>query len=245
MLNLESLLIQIICIAIMKVFKFIVLISFLIMSVGCGPNVTTIRGTKTAHHDLSGITDKNIYIADFTDKQGETLLFKKYKAALENYFFGYGYRVVDDIDESDLVAFISYGIGAPIVNTYSVPIYRYTSGRSDTSQSNVYSNQYGYIGYVTTTTHTMAKYEKVGTETKSYITYQRNFAMDILKVDAVLKKTPSKKVYEGRIKSIGRCNTVDAIMTELLQIMFKDFPGSGGTQDVDILSLTASNCSTN
>jgi len=209
------------------------------MFAGCGPNVTIVRGTKTVHHQLSEATNKNIYVADFTEKQGETLLFQKYKNALENYFFGYGYRVVDDVDEADLVAFISYGIGAPIVNTYSVPVYRYTPGRTNTQQSNVYSNQHGYIGYVTTTTHTMSKYEQVGTKVKSYITYQRNFAMDIVKVDSVLKNIPSKKVYEGRIKSIGSCNTVDGIMTELLVIMFKDFPGSGGTQDVDTASITA------
>ena len=213
--------------------------------VGCAPNVATVRGTRTVHHNLSDITDRNIYIADFTDKQGETLLFQKYKYALENYFFGYGYRVVDDIDETNLVAFISYGIGAPIINTYSVPIYRYTPGQSNTTQSNVYSNRYGYIGYVTTTKYTMSKYEQIGTETKSYITYQRNFAMDIVNVDTVLKKTPSKKVYEGRIKSIGSCNTVDRVMAELLQIMFKDFPGSSGTQDIDVLSLTTANCPSN
>ena len=226
------------------VFKTFILLLLSSVLLGCGPKVDLVKGTKTISHNLTA-AGGNIYIADFTDKAGETLLFQKYKSTLENYFFGHGLRVVDDVNEADLVAFISYGIGSPIVNTYSVPVYSYTPGRSKSSTSSVYSNQYGYIGYVTTTTHTMAKYERVGTEIKSYITYQRNFAMDILSVDAVTKEIPAKKVYEGRVKSIGSCYTVDEVMSELIQIMFQDFPGSQGTNEVQVISLTTPYCSKN
>lgn len=211
---------------------------------GCGPRVDTVRGTKTVHHDLQSING-SIYVADFSDNEGEDLLFKKYVSTLENYFFGHGFRVVDDVQEADYVAFISYGIGPPIINTYSVPLYSYTPGRRSQWTSNIYSNQYGYIGYVTTTKYTMPKYERVGTSIKSYITFQRNFAMDILSVDSVLKKAPAKKIYEGRIKSIGKCNTVDAVMSELIQIMFQDFPGTQGTKNVDVFSVTTPYCSSN
>lgn len=226
------------------VFKFSLLILFLLMISACGPKVETVRGTKTVHHELGSING-NIYLADFTNKEGEDLLFKKYANTLENYLFGYGFRVVDDIQEADYVAFISYGIGPPIVNTYSVPVYSYTPGRTSTNRSMLWSRSYGYIGYVTTTTYTMPKYDRVGTDVKSYITYQRNFAMDILSVESVLENKAANKVYEGRIKSIGACNTVDAVMNELIQIMFEDFPGSQGTKDVDVLSYTTVNCSRN
>jgi hypothetical protein len=226
------------------VFKTFILLLLSSVLLGCGPKVDLIKGTKTISHNLTAVVG-SIYIADFTDKKGETLLFQKYKSALENYFFGHGLRVVDDVNEADLVAFISYGIGSPIVNTYSVPVYSVTPARTNRSTSSVYSNQYGYIGYVTTTTHTMARYDKVGTKTKSYITYQRNFAMDILSVDAVTKEIPAKKVYEGRVKSIGSCNTVDEVMSELIQIMFQDFPGSQGTNEVQVISLTTPYCSKN
>ena len=220
-------------------FKFIVLLFFFGI-VGCGPNFAIVQGTKTVHHQLNSING-NIYLANFTEKEGEDLLFKKYADTLENYLFGYGFRVVDDIQEADYVAFISYGIGPPIVNTYSVPVYSYTPGKTKHDVLPLFSPRYGHLGFVSTTTYTMPKYELVGTEVKSYITYQRNFAMDILSVDSVFKKEQTKKVYEGRIKSIGACNTVDAVMTELIQIMFDDFPGSQGTNNVEVLSLTAAN----
>lgn len=227
-------------------FRLITLITLILLITACVPPVSVVRGTKTVHHELNSIQG-NIYVAKFTNenKEGADLLFNKYVDTLENYFFGHGFRVVDDIQEADYVAFISYGIGDPIVNTYSVPVYSYNPGKTRSWNTNVYSNTYGYLGYITTTEHTMPEYELVGYETKSYITYNRNFAMDILSVDTVFKKESAKKVYEGRVKSIGACNTVDAVMSELIQIMFQDFPGNQGTNNVDVYSVTTPYCAIN
>lgn len=211
---------------------------------GCFPPIGIVQGTKTVHHKFNSI-EGNIYIAKFSEDENydQDSVFNEYVTELENYFFGYGFRVVDDINEADYVGFISYGIGEPITNTYSVPIYRERPKRTYTLSD--YDSSTNTISYTTYTEHTMPEYEIIGYKTESYVTYDKNFAMDIVSVDSVLKQEPAKKVYEGRIKSSGACNSVNAVMSELLQIMFQDFPGTQGTNNVDVYSVTTPYCATN
>ena len=73
----------------------------------------------------------------------------------------------------------------------------------------------------------MPTYGVVGSSTSSSTTYTRAIALDIVDANS-LKADQPKKVYESRVKSSGSCSVIAGVFNELLEAMFKGFPGDNG-----------------
>ena len=73
----------------------------------------------------------------------------------------------------------------------------------------------------------MPTYGVVGSGTRSVTAYTRAIALDIVDAESMKKGSP-RKVYEGRVKSTGKCSIIVEVFDEMLEAMFTDFPGESG-----------------
>ena len=73
----------------------------------------------------------------------------------------------------------------------------------------------------------MPTFGVVGTRTSSSTTYTRNLAIDIVDTPSLNSKKP-KKIYEGRVKSSGRCREINYVIGEMMEALLQDFPGTNG-----------------
>ena len=144
-----------------------------------------------------------------------SLEFSHYKPRIEQKLASNGYTVINNPSEAKYVAFVAYGIDEGKSGVVSTPIFGQTGGGTTTFSS--YGGSY----------YTMPTYGMVGSSTTSVTQYSRAIALDI--VDAAsIKEGHPKKVFESRTKSVGACSAIAGVFDEILDAMFKDFPGQSG-----------------
>ncbi len=75
----------------------------------------------------------------------------------------------------------------------------------------------------------MPTYGVVGSQAYSYnvTTYTRNVAVDIVTAGSLKDGSPSK-IYESRAVSKGSCSQMPEVIDEILEAIFKEFPGESG-----------------
>jgi hypothetical protein len=154
-----------------------------------------------------------------------SLEFAHYKKQIEQKLAANGYSIVNNPSEAQFIGLVAYGIDNGKSAIVSTPIFGQTGG--GTTNSSVTVN--GSTGSATYsgTSYTMPTYGVVGSETSSETIYTRAIALDIVDAESLKKGTP-KKVYEARAKSTGRCGIIAGVIEEMLEAMFKDFPGING-----------------
>ena len=64
--------------------------------------------------------------------------------------------------------------------------------------------------------------------TSSVTVHSRQLAMDLVKT-STLESKKVNKIYEGRVKNTGSCSMIPAVMPEMLESLFKDFPKQSGS----------------
>jgi hypothetical protein len=144
-----------------------------------------------------------------------SLEFSHYKPRFENKLAANGYTIVSNPSDAKYVALVAYGIDEGQSGVVSTPIFGQTVGGTTTFSS------YGGSFY------TMPTYGMVGSATQSITRYSRAIALDIVD-SASIKEGKPKKVFELRTKSVGSSSAISCVFNEMLDAMFKDFPGESG-----------------
>jgi len=203
-------------------------ILFVIVSTFALSGCLTLRSNITTFHGENHIERGTIRVMPINDEQKNSLEFLAVKNRLIEKLIKQGYLVVSDQKISQFTAFITYGIDSGKVVTSSVPIYGQTGGGTSLTTGNIYSNTGRSMNYNSTTT-TMPTYGMVGSMPVSGREYTRELNIDIYNTQA------QKKVYEIRVKSLGSCGNINAVIPGMLDATFKKFPGiSGQTERVDV-----------
>lgn len=154
-----------------------------------------------------------------------SLEFTHYKKQFEEKLAANGYIIVDNPSEAQYIGFVAYGIDDGKSSIVSTPLFGQTGGGTTYSTGTVYGS--GGSATYSGTSYTMPSYGVVGSVASSQTMYTRAIALDIVDAKS-LKKGNAKKVYEARAKSAGSCSVIAGVFEEMLEAMFKDFPGING-----------------
>ena len=205
--------------------KVILLLSLI---AGCQqPEVETNRTTFYDGNFLS-LTHSTISIEPINGQNTNSLEYRNYKDKLKSKLETVGYTVLESKEKVDYLVYFTYGIDDGKSEIVSTPILGQTSGGTTITSGNIYTNR-GNIPF-SSNTYSMPTYGVVGTVNNSVTTYSRAIAIDI-----VPNKPNRKSIYEVRAKSVGTCKTINGVMDEMLDAIFKDFPGKNGeTIDINI-----------
>ena len=63
--------------------------------------------------------------------------------------------------------------------------------------------------------------------TQTWVEYNRFLSIDIVEAKSAGSANPVR-IYEGRAQSAGRCPTLTGVFDEVLDALFRDFPGVNG-----------------
>lgn len=209
----------------------------LIFLSGCAGTVQT---KKTAFYKSDFVPSGSVFVASPDQKVNDSLEFEKYKGIIEGYFSASGFSISENMDDSDFVAFITYGIDSGKEKVGSAPIFGQTGGGTTYSSGTVYGSGGGYGSY-SGSSYSMPTYGVVGSSTYSRTIYTRAVSLDIVKTQSLKENIP-KKVFELRAKSSGECGIINGVLPEILEAMFKDFPGKNGETTIVDVSLKSNGC---
>ena len=228
-------------------FLFCVLFIF---SNGCAeapirrPLTPRIISNVTSFHNITGtIEKKTVWIKPSDASLVNSLQFQTYAKTIASYLVQYGFSVALENQAPDYVVFVSYGIGPGKTITKSMPVFGAMGGGTTTNSGTVYGTD-GNIRY-SGESYTMPTYGVVGSRTSTQTQFTRNLAIDIVDASSLVNPAKPIKIYEGRVQSTGKCGGVNYVMSEMIESMFRNFPGRSGTsRQVTILQYDGSyyNC---
>ena len=196
------------------------LIVFFLLS-GC----TTIDTITTAFYvpDYKSIGTINVVPA--SAENNNSLEFSNYKSQFEKKLSLNGYQVVKQPSDAKFLAFVGYAISNGEASTGIVPVFGQTGGGTTYSSGTVYgaggSASYSGSSYKAPT------FGAIGAIPVSHTNYTRTLALEIVDANSIKNGQPSK-VYESKVISTGTCSVFAGVFNELLESMFKDFPGENG-----------------
>ena len=191
---------------------------------GC-MSLSIVRTTTTTFYVPDHNKRGSIYVVSVSAETNNSLEFKHYKERIEQKLVVAGYSIAKDTTEAQFIAIVSYGIDTGKTSIVSTPIFGQTGGGTTYSSGTVYG--YGSSASYSGTSYTMPTYGMVGTTTGSFQVYTRAIAIDIVEVQR-LKTDNFNKIYEIRAKSTGSCSVIAGVFDEMLEAIFKKFPGESG-----------------
>lgn len=201
------------------------LISTLLMT-GCASYVQT---STTTFYGPEHFNRGTIVVAPIDKDQASSLQFKSVADYVLQKLAMVGYIPTTPDKKPRFTAYITYGIDNGKVTTSSVPIYGQTGGGTTYSSGTVTSGS--KTGSYSGTSTTMPTYGMVGSMAVSGSIYRRQVNLDIF--ENVVGKDPVK-VYETRAQSEGSCGNINGILFNIIDGMFKNYPGENGkTQKVN------------
>lgn len=213
-----------------KTGKLILLICIGALFAGC----TYVRTTTTPFFEPEFSMSGKIVVMAADASLNSSLEFKHYKRKFEEKLSQVGFEVTDSLDKADYIALVAYGIDEGKSKIVSTPIMGQTGGGTTYSSGTVYG--YGGSASYSSSSYTMPTYGIVGAATSSVTQYTRAIALDII----IPPESPNDelvKVYEGRARSIGKCGAIAGVFDEILEAMFRKFPGvSGKPYRTDVVS---------
>ncbi len=199
--------------------KFLCTIAILFTLSGCGSFVQT---SSTSFHGVNHAVRDTISVMPIDKSQEGSLEFKTVSNYLLKKLSESGY-IPSSNPQSRYVAYITYGIDTGSTTMTSVPIFGQTGGGTSFSSGTVSSG--AKTGTFSGTTTTMPTYGMVGAMAVSGREYRRAVNIDIFRAEP--NKTP-EKVYELKGISTGSCGNVNSILFNIIDGMFKNFPGESG-----------------
>ena len=211
-----------------KPLTFLLSLTFLFLFSGCvtTPEQTFITSNVSVFHT---ITEKNkgskVVVLPFKKELESSLEFQNYKKIIENNLQKNGFNIVQKKDTSDFIAFVSYGTGGGKDKFISSPVFGSRGGWRGTFSGSSYN--WGTAG-TNWGTYSMPTFGVVGSRTGSIIIYTKQLALDLVET-STLESKKVNKIYEGRVKSTGSCSMIPAVMPEMLESLFKDFPKQSGS----------------
>lgn len=213
----------------MKITKLLVALALTAFISGC----MVVQTRTTAFYTPEFTTSGKIFVLAADNDLNNSLEFSHYKRKFEEKFSENGYQIVQSTSEADYIALVAYGIDDGKTSIVSTPIFGQTGGGTTYSSGTVYGSG-GSTSY-SGTSYTMPTYGVLGSSTGSVTQFTRAIALDV--IDAKSTVNDIKKVYEARAKSTGSCSVIAGVFDEILEAMFKGFPGeSGKTRKVEVPS---------
>jgi hypothetical protein len=187
---------------------------------GCGLN-PSIDVSSTPFYVSDFKVSGSIIVLSPSQEINSSIEFQTYKVKLESHLQKVGYKIAESMGSADHIAFISYGIDNGKNNLGSTPIIGQTGTGSSYTTGSVYGNTFS------SSTYSMPTYGVVGSSNYTYTTYTRNIAIDIIDAKTSSNEKPRKEI-ELRAKSTGSCSVINEVFDEMLEGLFKDFPGENG-----------------
>lgn len=193
---------------------------------GCAGYVKT---SSTTFHGPEHTNRGGLLVLPIDKTQESSLEFRAVSEYLTKKLTQNGFNA-SQVGESPMYsAFITYGIDNGNTSISSVPLFGQTGGGTSYTTGTV--NSYGRTGNFSGTTTTMPTYGMVGVMPVSSTEYKRRVNIDIWK-----NEDRPIKVYEMRGLSSGSCGNINAILFNIIDGMFANFPGENGrakTIDID------------
>lgn len=189
---------------------------------GCANKIRTTTTTFYApDHQQRGA----IIVMSLDEQTNHSLAFKHYQARFNDKLKAQGYSIAPNIEASNYIALVSYGIDHGKSSLVSTPVIGQIGGGTEyrSGTINIDGKKTAYSGFY----YSMPIYGVVGSSTRTVTTYTRAIAMDIVKTDSFKSKDPIK-MYEIRAKSVGNCAVMLEVFDEMLEAMFTNFPNESG-----------------
>lgn len=183
-----------------------------------------VRGTTTSFYVPEYRPGGTISVIAADESINQSLEFQLYKTKIEQRLSLAGYSVTPTA-AADQVALVAYGIDTGQTSAVSTPIFGQTGGGTSYHSGTVYGS--GGSAAYSGTSYSMPRYGVVGSYTGAQTTYGRAIAIDIIKISKD-KTDAVKPLYQGRVISRGSCGAISEVFDEMLEIMFKSFPGESG-----------------
>ena len=207
--------------AVKKIAAFLCLLCF-----GC---TNTITSNVSVFHELpNNWSSKTIKVLPFDPKLKPSLEWKLYKSLIVVELEKRGFSLIRNNETTDYVAFASYGVDFGKTSTSSTSMYNRTIGGRIYSPGSIYGFDNG-SSYFSGLGFTMPLYGVVDMAPFQTTIYSKNLALDIVLAES-LNSENVKKLYEGRVASIGRCDNLPTIIPFMIKSLFKEFPGSKSGQ---------------
>lgn len=181
---------------------------------GCQVIRTTTTSVYVPEHAVRG----SIYVAAASATVNTSVEYAPYHSRFEQILAANGYSITRRASDAQFIALVAYGIDTGKTAPVSTPIFE--QAVNDTSYVSGAGNG-------SADRYTMPSYGSVGPSARTAEKYTRAIAMDI--VDAASLKTGAlRKIYEIRATSTGGCSVMAEVFDEILEAMFRDFPGQSG-----------------
>lgn len=200
-------------------------ISKLVAILLCGAflqSCASVRGTTTSFYVPEYRPGGTIAVIASDEAINQSLEFQLYKTKIEQRLAAAGYEIAP-ISAADQVALIAYGIDTGQTSAVSTPIFGQTGGGTAYHSGTVYGG--GGSASYSGTSYSMPQYGVVGSYTRAKTNYSRAIAIDIVNM---AKTNSINALYQGRVISRGSCGAISEVFDEMLEIMFKNFPGASG-----------------
>lgn len=193
----------------------LILFAGLVLSACADPAV---RSNVTAFYtpDIRSIRGRTIAVRALPAQKDTSLEFLTYKPKIEAKLNFVGFNIVKPSDNPDYVALVSYGIeGTEQQSSTSVTSPPYFGSLG-------IGSSYGYGGGPFFGGNFGRTYN-----TRTWDEYIRFISLDIVKAETANSENPAR-IYESKVKSVGRCPTLAGVFDQVLEAMFRDFPGANG-----------------
>lgn len=188
--------------------RLVVLMIAVLLIAGC--TTPSMNANVTAFHtpELQTARGKTIIIRPDTPAKETSLEFLNYRPKVAAKLQHVGFTVVEDPAAADYIARISYGVDG--TETYSA------TTASPVFGLGYYGGPFYYGGSFS------RRYD-----TRTWVEYNRFIALEI--IDGKYADTDAPpRIYEGRAQSTGSCPTIAGVFDEVLEALFRDFPGANG-----------------
>ena len=197
----------------------IILFTLLGLLGGCATHVRTdVNSFRAPAFDIEGVA---LAVVPEDPQYKNSLEFQYYQEVLEQHLAAQGFRIVAEADARYL-ARLGYHISDGEIKTESSPVTGQT-GYDTVFYTSVVRNEDGSHSYVRSA-HWVPTFGIVGSTTRSYTNFTTLVTIDIIDSTQVEDGVPAK-VYEVKARSEGSCGIVSRIFDEMLEAIFRDFPG--------------------
>jgi hypothetical protein len=157
----------------------------------------------------------------------QDLQFIEFKTYIEKVLANRGYSKANSIQDSNLVMFLSYGVGAPEVHqyTYEVPLWNDMGYYYPYRMSRFYNGYYPGFG--------VGGYSQ---RTESYTTFRRHLVLEACDKEAYLQQQQRKQLWKTSVQSNGSSNDLRLVfpyMAAAMQAYLGTNTGHMITVDID------------
>ncbi|WP_020482175.1 hypothetical protein [Methylomonas sp. MK1] len=157
----------------------------------------------------------------------QDLQFIEFKTYIEKVLANRGYSKANSIQDSNLVMFLSYGVGAPEVHqyTYEVPLWNDMGYYYPYRMSRFYNGYYPGFG--------VGGYSQ---RTESYTTFRRYLVLEACDKEAYLQQQQRKQLWKTSVQSNGSSNDLRLVfpyMAAAMQAYLGTNTGHMITVDID------------